>query len=254
MLAEWATSIEALTVPWTFRIPEQDQDSPLEDAQGYAALARVAFRDSDEAFARAVDLRVPIGRGFEVVDLGCGPAFQDIILAKKRPDLTFAAYDYDPEMLKIARQEAEEAGVVDRFRFIQADMTRLGEVEPPLGKPFVISHTALHELYSQDDLGKAMSGIADWVGQDGGIFLRDLIRPANEMQALDWRTQVLGNVLLPARDLKLFRNSQRAGFSQSEVQSALAGTSLENWGEVKHLEAPNSRYWTFEVRPEQATV
>jgi SAM-dependent methyltransferase len=254
MLAEWASDIDKLVEPWTFRIPEQDQDSPLEDAQGYAALAKVAFRDSDEAFARAVDERIPIGKGFEVVDLGCGPAFQDIILAKERPDLTFAAYDYDPEMLKLARQEAEEAGVVDRFRFIQADMTRLSEVDPPLGRAFVISHTALHELYSQDDLGKVMSGVAKWIGQDGGIFLRDLIRPANEMQALNWRTQVLGNVLLPERDLKLFRNSQRAGFSQFEVQSSLTGTSLENRGEVRHLEVPNSRYWTLEVRPEQAAV
>jgi hypothetical protein len=46
----------------------------------------------------------------------------------------------------------------------------------------------------------------------------------------------------------LFRNSQRAAYSLTEVKRAINHTSLKGKGHLAHLEAPKSRYWTFEVK------
>jgi len=239
--------IPADLVPWTHRIPEPIL--ALETADEYTRLAEVQFVESDKAFAAELALFVP--HGAVVVDVGCGPAIQDVELARLRPDIRFFVVDLDPEMLAEARKKAEEAGMVDRFQFVQANMTQLHDLGIP-SNSVVISNTALHELGELDQLTQTFEGITQIVGQTGGCMVRDLRRPANALQARAWRAEVLGeggDANLSARGIELFTNSQRAGFSADEFQAAIDATSLRARGEVLQFGAPQSRYIMYKLPP-----
>jgi SAM-dependent methyltransferase len=189
--------------------------------------------------------------GFSVVDIGGGTGIQAVHLAGMREDLTVYVCDYNPEMLEITEERAKRAGVLSRIVPQKADMTKLAEVGLPEGS-FVYSNTALHELRNRGQLNRTWEGIAKVVGTNGACYVRDLIFPETEEQAMTWREEVLGpngdNNLSP-RDLELFRNSQWAGFRLETVQKAVNRTSLRGRCEVTHLGPPSSRYWVAAAQP-----
>lgn len=234
------------TLPWTKRIPEPI--SKLEGAEEYDKLAETTFVESDKAFAHQLSLIIP--NGASVIDIGCGPAAQDIELAIIRPDLNLILLDLNPTMLGLAKEKAEDARILDQFSFIESDMTRLKDLRLPQN-PFIFSNTSIHELRSTPQLAQTFAGIDYLIGENGSCLIRDLLRPKNEQQAEEWRAQVLGekgDTVLNPRQLELFRNSQRAAFSIAEVQKAVDKTSLKEKGHLSHLQAPNSRYWTYEIK------
>jgi hypothetical protein len=66
--------------------------------------------------------------GVEVVaDLGCGAAHILIDVCRRRPGLRGVGIDISPEALVEARHSVEEAGLADRIRLIQGDVTRPGD-------------------------------------------------------------------------------------------------------------------------------
>ena len=233
---------------WTKRIPEPK--NKLEKAEEYDRFAEASFAESDKAFARELSLIIP--HGANVVDIGSGPAAQDIELAMLRPDLHLLLLDYNPDMLELAQEKAEDGKILDQFSFIETDMTKLKDLHLPQN-PYVFSNTAFHELRRASQLKQTFAGLAHVVGEKGSCYIRDLLRPKDEKQAEEWRAQVLGETgddSMSSRQLELFRNSQRAGFSIEEVKTAIDATSLiDRGGTLTHPEAPNSRYWIYEIKP-----
>ena len=63
------------------------------------------------------------GRVLRALDLGCGPGFFEILLA--RMDCTVDAVDGSEEMLARARKNTQDAGVVDAVTFHQSDVCTL---------------------------------------------------------------------------------------------------------------------------------
>ena len=84
-------------------------------------------------------------------------------------DSTFEAYasDIDGEVLEIAKQNAERAGVDDRIKFFKADARKIEKLDrrgtivcnPPYGER-LMTEREVERLYR--DMGKAFSALAPW--------------------------------------------------------------------------------------------
>lgn len=88
----------------------------------YAAMnAQAAWGGSCARLAA----HVPDGPTPRVLDLGCGPAFAAIALARARPDARIVGLDLAPRMLAQAGRRLVRAGLAARVRLVRADAARL---------------------------------------------------------------------------------------------------------------------------------
>ena len=91
-------------------------------ARAYSAInAQAAWRRSCERLAA----HFPAGSSPLVVDLGCGPGFAALALARLRPDARLIGLDLAPLMLREARHRVDAAGLRSRIRLVLADAARL---------------------------------------------------------------------------------------------------------------------------------
>ena len=108
--------------------------------------------------------RVPPGA--RVADLGCGSGANVVHLAEQGFDAT--GIDFSAVALAKARERAAGAGVGDRCRFIEADLTDPGA---DLGGPYdlLIDFGALDDL--RGSARRAMAGTIRRVTEPGALFL-----------------------------------------------------------------------------------
>lgn len=82
--------------------------------------------------------------GDTVVDLGCGPGFFTLPLARMvGPQGRVVAVDLQAEMLELLRERVGRAGVADRVSLHQCTTDSLGEIEPC---EFALAFYMVHEV------------------------------------------------------------------------------------------------------------
>src|SRR5689334_6072819 len=79
-----------------------------------------SFSDLALRLDAAIVAAAPEGRGV-ALDIGCGAGATTIALAVKRADLTIVGIDVSPQLLDVARDRAERAGLTNA-RFATADL------------------------------------------------------------------------------------------------------------------------------------
>src|SRR4051812_37876019 len=103
------------------RIPEPMVMAEAAGASDYDAAGANVLAPLHEFVARSICGLVP--RGGHLLDLGCGSARLLVRLAAGRPDLTITGVDLSAAMLELGEANAARAGVADRLRLAQADIT-----------------------------------------------------------------------------------------------------------------------------------
>jgi len=93
------------------------------DAVRFDRVARRVFKDVYPALAQQILEDYAIREGL-CLDLGCGPAYLAIELAK-RSSLRFIAVDLDSEAVRIARKNVAAAGLSDRISVEHGDVQRM---------------------------------------------------------------------------------------------------------------------------------
>ena len=104
-----------------------------------------------------------------VLDLGCGTGSMTIELARRGYDMT--GVDYSPEMLDVARERAEQAGLSDRILLLCQDMREFelyGTVDVA-----VCCLDGINHLTSVKDLDKTFSLLHNYLIPDG-LFIFDI--------------------------------------------------------------------------------
>jgi ubiquinone/menaquinone biosynthesis C-methylase UbiE len=112
----------------------------------------------------------PLIEGGQIVmDLGCGPGYFTIPIAKMvGPEGRVIAVDLQPAMLELLRANAERAGMADRICPHQCSIGGIGAVDPV---DFAIAFCMLHEVPSQE---RFLAEVRSLV-KPGGRFL--LVEP-----------------------------------------------------------------------------
>lgn len=88
-------------------------------AGGYSEKNRAELSSEDsEIWSEKIVKRLPEGKCLRCLDIGCGPGFLGILLAKKGHDVTLA--DYSENMIKQAKENVEFAKVSAEIKKVDA--------------------------------------------------------------------------------------------------------------------------------------
>jgi len=140
-------------------------------ARGHARWVKLGARVLYPPFARRIAAYLaPLEREVTVVDLGTGPGLLSIELDKLLPQAKLIGVDPSAEMLKIARENAEEAGVANY------------EARPGSAEKLPISSNAVDAVVTQSsfhewaDPQKGLVEVFRVLKPGGSLFLKDYNR------------------------------------------------------------------------------
>ena len=112
--------------------------------------------------------------GTTLADLGCGTGHCVNVMARRFPMSTFVGYDFSPEAIERARQEASEWGLTNA-RFEVRDV---GTLEPTSSFGMITAFDAIHDQADPAGvLAAARVGL-----EPGGIFLMVDIRASSNLE------------------------------------------------------------------------
>jgi ubiquinone/menaquinone biosynthesis C-methylase UbiE len=139
-----------------------DHHGTAYDRHAGRLLRRLHRRAVDDAVRHAP-------RGGTVLDVGAGPGRLAVAIATARPDVTVHAIDISPDMIKVARQRADEAGVAERTRIQRADVA---DLPLPDGSVDLVVSTASYHHWR--DVPGAARELTRVVRPTGRIWIYDV--------------------------------------------------------------------------------
>lgn len=202
------------------------------------AYASANFRDVNQRFVDNVLANAPAEEPLRVLDLGCGPGDIPIAIALARPKWQVLAVDASSPMLQLAaKKAAHELARNIRFRLVDAK-----HLPHDLGTfDLIVSNSLLHHLPDPRGLWKGIKSLA---APGATLMLRDLARPANELDARlivssyagsesDLLQEEFYRSLLAAFTVEeVLAQLKEADLNQLQVQMA-SDRHLDVWGRIR---------------------
>lgn len=227
------------------RILEPEVMDSWEESVAYDAMdftdVNTVFANDAIAILRAENSAIATNQPILVLDAGTGPGRIPLIMAQMCPQWKFVAVDLAESMLQIARQNLQKVNqtanqktnLSERIRFELVDVKNLpyndGEFD------LIVSNSLIHHLPEPLTLFQEIKRI---LKPNGGIFIRDLFRPAN-LETLNILVDSIGSEYNPHQK-QLFRDSLHAALTIDEVKSLIEQAGLENVDIYQN----SDRHWT----------
>jgi ubiquinone/menaquinone biosynthesis C-methylase UbiE len=212
------------------RILELEVMDTWEDALEYDGMD---FTDVNTAFAeRALELCPPEGI---LLDAGTGTARIPILMVQRRPTIRIWAVDLSEKMLKIGRKNVEEAGAGQNVKLKKVDAKTLPYPDDYFD--MLISNSIAHHLPDPLPFLQEVNRVTK---PNGGILLRDLIRPLDLTSLEDLTEQYAGEC--SEYQTKLYRDSLHASFTVDEVCELIEKAGLKGVAVVQS----SDRHWSAE--------
>ncbi|QKK03084.1 MAG: class I SAM-dependent methyltransferase [Pseudomonadota bacterium] len=209
------------------RIPEPEL---MDDPAQAAAYAGADFSIPNALFVETALSHLGSGSG-RLIDLGCGPGDICLRLARALPGWQIVGLDAGPNMIALASQAAEQAGLADRIELIQARLPDHGQNHP---FDAVVSNSLLHHLPDPMVLWHALCDLAT---ARAYVQVMDLHRPASPAAA---RAMVEASSGDEPRILREdFYNSLCAAWTAEEIHAQLDRAGLADL----QLSRPTERHW-----------
>jgi ubiquinone/menaquinone biosynthesis C-methylase UbiE len=190
----------------------------MDDAEQALAYAHADFSTSNQWFVDqfGVDFPESLAR---VLDVGCGPGDVDVRLAQARPTARITAVDGAANMIRLAQQSVDAAGLGRRIRLVHGRIPGLALPDAPFDA--ILSKDLLHHLADPQTLWSELRRL----GRAGtAVYVMDLFRPATPAQA-----RAIVETVTPDADPILkadFFNSLCAAFTVAEVAAQLRAAGL----------------------------
>lgn len=192
------------------------------------------FAEVNLAFAqRALELAPQQGR---ILDIGTGTARIPIVMLQQgRSEITIHAIDLSPEMLKVARKNVDASKLSGRITLQLVDAKRLPFV--PLEFDMVISNSVVHHVPNPVTFFVELVRV---VRKGGGIFVRDLMRPAT-VEDVGRLVQMYAGDSDPYQQ-KLYRDSLHAALTIPEIEEYAMKAGVTGAQVVQS----SDRHWSLE--------
>ena len=166
----------------------------------------------------------------EAADLGCGPGYLTVALAKRIPALHVIGVDLSEDMLALAQAEARRTGVEGRVSFRFGDVRQLPFEDSSLD--YVVSTLSLHHwrdpIVVLDEIERVLVPGRSFLIFD---FRRDMVLP---FYLLLW---IITHLIAP-RALRRIReplSSRDAAYSPHEATQMATRSRLSGWRIVAGL-------------------
>jgi ubiquinone/menaquinone biosynthesis C-methylase UbiE len=217
-------------------VMDSDQDAVDYDSMDHGEVNRAFVSDLLAA-------GLPDG---EILDLGTGTAQIPLALCRADTRARVLGVDLASSMLALARDNvaradraAPELGLRRRIELEQADAKRLSYSDGRFGG--VMSNSIVHHL---SEPAVALAEAVRVTARGGRLFVRDLLRPADEA-ALNHLVATYAAGANP-HQRQLFADSLRAALSLAEMRDLVSGLGFE----PRAVRATSDRHWTWTaVRP-----
>jgi ubiquinone/menaquinone biosynthesis C-methylase UbiE len=197
------------------RVVEPGQDGALvgvETAARYAEMAKglmVQYR----GFLKHLETLEVGGRYLEI---GPGPGVLTVAVAQEKPDAQITGVEMSPDMVTVAREVVERAGLAGRVRILVGDAGD-GDVFRSLGQFDLIYST--FSLHHWKDPKRVIQNLMSVLADGGVLYIHDLRRA----WWLYW---------VPVRGG--FLNSIRAAYVAQELHHMLRGLGIERY-EIRNV-------------------
>jgi ubiquinone/menaquinone biosynthesis C-methylase UbiE len=214
------------------RILEPEVMDSAEEARDYDAMDHAAVnRAFVEDFLALWDGRGP------VLDVGTGTAQIPVELCRRHGPARVTGVDLAGHMLAVGRDNVRRAGLEGRVRLERHDARRLPY--PSASFAAVISNSIVHHI---PEPGAVLAEMARVAAPGGTLFVRDLLRPADEptlRHLVD--TYAAG---ANAHQRQMFADSLRAALTLAEVRGRVAALGFDPAGVTQTTD----RHWTWCAR------
>lgn len=212
------------------RVPEASAVEPQMLTWLYDAISRVPLVRSFYRRVVAGVLAQGVTQGYGL-DLGTGPGYVAVEIARQRPDLRMVGLDLAAHMVEKARRQAGRAALDSRGLWPQADAHRLPFADGSFD--LVVSSFALHHwadpVHVLDEIARVLRRPGSGDGQPGGCYyIADVCREVSFLQ------RILAYASIPVISLPFgsylgyggYYESVRAGYTRDEAQDLLARSAL----------------------------
>lgn len=211
------------------RVLEPEVMDTWEEAIDYDAMD---FTEVNTVFAKEAIALCPTEQCL-VLDAGTGTGRIPILICQMRPKWQFTAIDLAENMLRIATQHVKQADLQQQIRLEVVDAKKL----PYAAGMFdlVISNSLVHHLPDPLPFFQEIKRVSK---PNGGIFIRDLLRPVDEI-TMNALVASIGQEY-NTHQQKLFRDSLQAALTLDEVNQLVTSVGLAG---VKVYQS-SDRHWT----------
>jgi ubiquinone/menaquinone biosynthesis C-methylase UbiE len=172
-----------------------------------------------------------------VLDVGTGTAQIPLELCRQNGKCHITAIDLSREMLKLGEKNIIAQGLAERISLEHMDAKSLPFAEAEFDA--VISNSILHHI---PEPGSVLGEMNRVLRTGGVLFVRDLLRPADE-GTLDFLVESYAGEENPHQK-QMFRDSLHAALTLEEVRELLREHSLpRDW-----VSQTSDRHWTIAGR------
>jgi ubiquinone/menaquinone biosynthesis C-methylase UbiE len=197
-----------------------------------AAISEARFQDNETAGAAcSKSPKMALG---DVLDVGTGTALIPVALCKQHSACRIMAVDMAVSMLNLAVYNVEASGLRERIQLAQIDAKRM--IFPDAMFDVVMSNSIIHHLPVPKDCVAEMVRV---LRPDGMLFVRDLMRPADQATLTNLVQTYAGNESDYSR--QLFADSLRAALTLEEMRELVAGFGFP----AESVSATSDRHWTW---------
>ena len=170
----------------------------------------------------------------ELLDLGTGTAQIPIELCQRHSGVHVLAVDLAENMLAVARENVEAAGLSERIRLERVDAKRLSYDDGRFDA--IISNSIVHHIAEP----RSVLAEAVRVVKPGGLLMfRDLLRPADGTSLQQLVDAYAGDA--NGQQRKMFRDSLHAALTIEEI-----GALVEQLGfPAGDVQPTSDRHWTW---------
>jgi len=215
------------------RTLEPESMDAIDEAVLYLEMKHEAV---NRAFADDLFAGGPVGP--RILDLGCGPGLILIEIAKHDPNVQVMGVDSSMEMLDMAKQQIDFAGMLDRISLEHCDAKSMDEFANQMADT-VVSNSVIHHL---DAPIAGLRSAVRLVKPGGRVFIRDLFRPDTEAEVE--RLVTLHASEEPEAAQQLLRQSLHASLTLDEIRGLMEEVGMD----VNAVQVTSDRHWTIDWR------
>lgn len=211
------------------RVLEPEVMDSADEARDYDAMDHAAVNDVFVADFRAAWA----GQG-PILDVGTGTAQILIAFCRQVPDVQVVGVDAAESMLAVGRENVVRARLADRIELKLADAKLL-----PFADGFfaaVMSNSIVHHI---PEPAAVVAEMVRVLRPGGAIFVRDLLRPADEPT----RQNLVNQYAAGANDhqRQMFADSLHAALTLAEVRQLVAAVGMD----PAAVRQASDRHWTW---------
>jgi len=214
-------------------VMDSEEEARDYDAMDHGAVNRAFVAD----FLAVWDGNNPI------LDVGTGTAQIPIELCRQAPTARVTGIDLAEHMLRVGRENVERAGFAGRINLQLCDAKHAPFADDTFAA--VISNSIVHHIPEPEVV---LADIVRLVHPGGLLFVRDLLRPADEGM-LTWLVAAYASDA-NAHQQKMFGDSLRAALTLAEMRDLVAALGFD----PATVRQTTDRHWTWTARKTAAAI